>query len=418
VKVFDAFAQVGRNAELAVRWPVTLSAGAASLLGDLVPKLSYLGRAESVVQARLIGDAEMPDGFLASTTDVNRPGVEPIALLAPMTAAAYTAWLAEVALPGVTTSGAKKGRAARVNPCPPDAFSAVLVDTAFLQEQGWTQPPGSTRVHYYRPPLATSPGRIVSRARSLVTADTALLALASDTRRGEVLPSLTRALPQAELVHMALVSQLGESMCAELTGRDRLGVRLEGHRHATLVPLDLDTDGHLDHFLLHAPMGLGAEAQRALRAIRRTYARGAARPLFVTLAGMGKLDDFSRLGRRPVEALGESRIWISRTPFVPPRHLKARRHTLTDQVQAELAARSLPGATRIDIVDREELVTLGFHRFVRARRDPKRQPPAQRFFGLRIELERSARGPISLGYASHFGLGLFVPANGKGGTAT
>jgi len=58
---------------------------------------------------------------------------------------------------------------------------------------------------------------------------------------------------------------------------------------------------------------------------------------------------------------------------------------------------------------REEIVALGFHRFVRERRDVARRPPAPRFFGLRIEFERDVRGPIALGYASHFGLGLFVP---------
>ena len=412
-KVFDAFAYVGRSADLAVVWPVELSVGAASLLGNLVPKLSYLGRAESVVVARLVGDAELPEGILASSTEVNRPGVEPIALLAPMTAAAYAAWLAEAAPPDQMKGGTQRGKTAKAAPFPPDSFAAVLVDTAFLQQHGWTQPPGSTRVHYYRSPLATSPRRIVSRARTVVLADTALLALASDTRRGEVLPLLTRALPQAELLHMGLVSHLGESICPELTGRDRGGVRLEGHRHATLVPLDIDGNGHLDHFLVHAPMGFGADAQRALRAIRKTYAKGP-KHLFVTLAGIGTRDDFSRLGHSPVAELAESRVWASRTPFVPPRHIKVKRHTLEDQVQAELAARSLPPANRIEVLGRDESVALGFHRFVRTRRDGKRQPPAPRFFALRIELEQPARGPISLGYASHFGLGLFVPANTNG----
>jgi CRISPR-associated protein Csb2 len=405
-KVFDAFAYVGKNAELTVLWPVALSAGATALLREIVPKLSYLGRAESVVEARLVDAANIPPGAVASATEVNRPGVEPVALLAPMTAAAYAAWHAEAAPPDASKKGAKQGR--KASPFPPDFFAAVRVDTAFLQEHGWTQPPGSQRVHYYRPPLATSPRRIVSATHSAVLADTALIALASDTRRGEVLPLMTRAVPQAELLHMGLVGQIGDAACPELTGRDLQGVRLEGNRHCSFVPLDIDGDGQLDHFLLHAPMGFGAVAQRALRAIRETYMKGA-NPLFVTLAGMGTRDDFGRLGRTEVRELAEARIWTSRTPFVPPRHIKARRHTLHDQVQAELAARSLPRATRIDVLDAETVVALGFHRFVRARRDPKRQPPAPRFFGLRIELERPARGPIAFGYGAHFGLGLFVP---------
>ena len=79
-KIFDAFAHVGKHAELAVLWPASLSTDADALLRELVPKLSYLGRAESVVEGRLAGDADLPEGSVASAVGVNRPGVEPIVL--------------------------------------------------------------------------------------------------------------------------------------------------------------------------------------------------------------------------------------------------------------------------------------------------------------------------------------------------
>jgi CRISPR-associated protein Csb2 len=374
-KVFDAFARVGPGAELAVVWSVALTRAADALLHELVPKLSYLGRAESVVDARLVDDRAVPGGFLASASDTNRPGVEAIALLAPMSEAEYGAWRAATAPVEVPV---KKGKKPKDNAFPSDALAAILADTGFLQRHGWTQPPGSRRVHFYRPvdSLSTARPRLVARPPHVANVDTALLALASDTRAGEVLPSL---------------------------------LRLEGHRHARIVPLCLGNVGQLDHFLIHAPLGLGAEAQRALRSIRKTYAKGGGKPIFVTLAGLGKLAAFQHLGTVDVTELGESRIWTSRTPFVPPRHLKPKRHTLEDQVQSELASRGLPAATRIDVLGREVLVARAFHRFVRARRDRQRQPPAPRFFALRIELERPTRGPIALGYASHFGLGLMVP---------
>jgi CRISPR-associated protein Csb2 len=409
-KIFDAFAHVGKHGELAVLWPAPLSANAEALLKELVPKLSYLGRAESVVEARLAADADLPEGTLASAVGVNRPGVEPIALLAPITASAYAAWLAE-ARPRDDASPGNKAKRVKASPFPSDAFSALLVDTSFLQEHGWTQPPGSQRVIYYRPPLSTSPVRSASHPRAVAEADTALFALASDTRRGDVLPLLSRAVPQAELLHMGLASHLGTLDCPELTGRDSSGKPLEGHRHVTIVPLDLGRSGHIDHFLLHAPMGLGPSAQHALRLIRKTYAKGAVKPLFVTLVGVGALREFVRLDGEPVPDLAESRVWTSKTPFVPPRHLKQRRHTLQDQLMAELATRGLPPASGIDVLSRDEIVARGFHRFVRARRDPRRGPPASCFFGLRIELARPVRGPIALGYGSHFGLGLFIPAH-------
>ncbi|MBI2393745.1 MAG: type I-U CRISPR-associated protein Cas5/Cas6 [Deltaproteobacteria bacterium] len=411
-KVFDAFARVGPGAELAVAWRAVLSDAANGLLAELVPKISYLGRAESVVDARLVDDAELPEGDIASATEVNRPGVEPIALLAPMTAADYSAWRAEAA-PQDAPIAAKNGKSkskTRPSPFPADALAALTVATGFLQEHGWTQPPGSRRVLYYRPPLSTSPSRGPSRPAFVKKADTALLALASDTRKGEVLPRVTRGLPQLEILHRGLLSKVGDASCPELSGRDSSGKPLEGHGHAVLVPLSLAGQGQLDHVLVHARMGFGADAQRALRALRATFTKGADSPLFVTLVGLGELETFRSLAARAVAELAETNVWESRTPFVPPRHLKATKHTLEDQVQAELASRGLPAAARIEQLARDELVRRGFHRFVRERRHPARPPPAPRFFGLRLELERPCRGPLALGYASHFGLGLFVPA--------
>jgi len=410
-KVLDAFARLSRGASLGVIWPAALSDSAASLLEELVPKLSYLGRAESVVEARLVADDAVPQGLVATADDTNRPGVETIGLLAPMTTSAYAEWRARSAPIEPARSGPTKAKKGKESPYPEDALATTIVDTSFLQRHGWTQPPGSRRVIYARPidALSTSPTRVAAGSRGLAPADTALLAIASDTRNGEVLPLLARAVPQSELLHMALVSGAGEVPCPELTGRDAAGMRLVGHRHAAFLPLDLDGDGRLDHVIVHAPMGFGAVAQASLRRLRRTYTKGGDKPLFVTLAGLGVLSDFTRLGGRPVPELAESRMWTSRTPFVPPRHLKAKRHTVEDQVRAELASRGLQ-ATRVDVWSRDEVVKRGFQHFVRARRDPQRQPPARCFFGLRIELEEVARGPIALGYGSHFGLGLFEPA--------
>jgi CRISPR-associated protein Csb2 len=425
-KIFDAFARVGAGAELIVRWPAALTAEARALLAELVPRISYLGRAESVVEARLADDDELavraaePGAGavdVASVDGVNRPGVEPITLLAPMPAAEFAAWRAQAAAQAAEGAGppkraaSKKGTSAtkgRPSPFPEDLLAALSVDTAFLQEHGWTQPPGSRRALYYRAPLSTSPARAPVRRALVTPADTALYALASDARGRDVLPPMTRALPQLELIHRGLLSKVGDVYCAELAGRDEAGAPLGGHRHAQLVPLDLDDDGHLDHVLVHAPMGFGAEAQRALRALRSAYTKGQASPLFVTLVGLGARGEFVRFDQRPLPELAESSCWESRTPFVPPRHLKSARHSLEDQVQAELASRGLPAATRVELLERDELVLRGFHRFVRERGHPRRPPPAPRFFGLRLTLERAAPGPLSLGYAAHFGLGLFA----------
>jgi CRISPR-associated protein Csb2 len=239
-----------------------------------------------------------------------------------------------------------------------------------------------------------------------------LLALASDTRHHEVLPMLSRALPQAELLHRALVSHAGRGEpipCPVLTGKDAAGKALSGHQHLHIIPLNLDTrqPGRLDHFLLWAPMGIDAQAQESIFAVRKTWTKGGEKPLFVTVAGMGKLANFQHL--LGDQAIGPSRVWISRTPFIPPRFVKKTgANTVEGQVLSELASRGLKA--RVELLTRDEITRAHLHRFVRLRRATDRRPPQDCFFGLRLTFDNEVSSPLTLGYASHFGLGMFMPA--------
>jgi len=420
-KVIDAFARVGAGASLGVTWPVAVSDEATSLLAALAERLGYLGRSESVVTARLVAGTDLPAWPETRADLSNAPGLEAITLLAPMAAPDYEAWRTSAATaesgPAAATTrkgtAKKKAKTAGADTYPPTLLAALQCETSWLQKLGWSQPPGSKRVTYWRPrDVLDSAGPAPSvRHGSVLPADTALLALASDTSRGEVLPLFSRALPQAELLHRSLISLLGDPPpdCPELAGRSSDGSPLQGHHHAHFVPLDRDADGRLDHVLVHAPMGLRSDAQSALRRLRRTWTKGGDRPLFVTLAGIGALRDFVRIGSSDVPELATATRWVSRTPFVPPRFVKVKKHTVEDQVRAELVSRGLPRDTSIDLSTTQEAWDAGFHRFVRARRAGAPQPPATAFFHVRIDLESPIHGPLMLGYGSHFGLGLFVP---------
>ncbi|MGH7505818.1 MAG: type I-G CRISPR-associated protein Csb2 [Longimicrobiales bacterium] len=230
-----------------------------------------------------------------------------------------------------------------------------------------------------------------------------------------MLPLFTRCLPQAELLHQSLVSLLGNDAPRSpvLSGRDpTTGRPLSGHRHTHYLPLDLDNDGRLDHVIVHAPMGLDPLAQGAIRRIQRTWTKGDEGSIIVTQSGFGDLqtiaEQLRRLAGVPLATLGAARSWASVTPFVPPRHLKRRRHTLEDQVRSELKSRGLPVALTVALLDREELVRRRLLQFVRSRRVGKPQPPSPRAFGIRLVFDRPVAGPITLGYASHYGLGLFA----------
>lgn len=431
--VFDTWAHVGDGA-LAVRWDCSLDQQASSLFDVLVRHLGYLGRSESWVLAEpLAGDAPLPDGVEASPHVDGRPpgpGWEQVILMAPEVPGDYARWREEsvkkalelLPLPEGKKAPAKliENRRRGEAPYPRDLVACIEQDTAQWKQHGWSQPPGARRVLYWRPANALAVAPPPPRCRpEPATVTTILLALTTPSGTASALPRRTRTLPQAELLHRALAARGGAREpgdCPELTGKDELGRPLTGHRHAHILPVDLDGDGHLDHVLIHAPMGLRTAAQQAVRGLRRTWTKGGVGELQVAVAGLGDLADLRRLPSpldTGIRALlgppGGARSWTSATPFVLPRHVKRRgKNTLEGQVQAELVSRGLPGGT-VEVLPWDEQ-NRDLRHAIRVRRHPARPPPVDAGFVLRLVLDRPVQGPITLGYGVHFGLGLFVTA--------
>lgn len=467
--VFDTWARIG-DGQLTVTWDVELSADETAMLARLAQHLGYLGRSESWVDARLMQpDEPLPAGHECSpeTEQANPgPGWEQIPLMAPLLAGAYTFWRAEQvnprldALPPIPLPDKKKftakerkpteareaERACAVAPYPLDLIACLQADTNWLRGHGWSQPPGSRRVFYWRRVDALEAGapKPRPRPRAASSVQAMLLSLATPSGNDHALPHVTRTLPQAELLHRALVGfalrRSGHSPV--LSGCDETGAHLQGaHEHAHILPLDLDGDEHLEHILIWAPMGLDAAAQAAVRAVRKTPTKGGVEPLKLALEAVGNLADLYRLGggygARLQTLLGPPQgatDWYSHTPFVPPRHPKLHgSNSLEGQIAAELASRGYPEPIEIRRLEpwNESSATirlratgeaigdaqpqprhpawLRFRHYIRTRRNGP--PPIDYGFVLALRFANPVSGPISLGYASHFGLGLFTTHN-------
>lgn len=445
--VFDTWAQVDGE-RLLVRWPTELAPEEQELMSALAARLSYLGRAESWTSARLVGDPEAPFETRPCEAGVSRgPDWEQVSLLAAVAPSDYAGWRAMqverelAALPepsaGPRKSSAKalakvaEQRARAIEPFPEDVVACLGVDTAWLQARGWSQPPGSRRVLYWRrrDDLEVSPPKVMRRPKQKPI-EAVLLALATATRGRGALPNLLRVFPQALGLHRALASRAKVSVAAD-TRRQLLGKGESGgaahddHRHAHLLPLHLDpsSDQRIDHMLVWAPGCLGGEALRLVRALPSLHAtgptdsRGEVEHYRITVVGEGALEELVKVGeplRTAMERVlgrgADGRIWRSVTPFFAPRFIKTRgKNTLEGQVRAELAARGLPGLRRIELFGRDELVRTRFLHYVR--RDRSKAPKVDIPFGLELELEApvpgALPGPLCLGFGSHFGLGRF-----------
>ena len=455
--VFDTWARIDKQAELVAIWPTAqLDAAELSLLDLLVGRLNYLGRSESWVEGRVLGDR---DPEPAVNCRPEPPGATPdrgweqVALLAPTSAADFATWRtrqlddvhAKLPVPlGKKPSQTQLRKRQKAEaPYPADLLDCLQKDTTWWRSHGWSRPPGSRRVFYWRPFHAIATTAPTTRSAPCQPVQAMLLSLTNASRNDHALPPITRTLPQAERLHGQLVGAASriadrdaaaEALPPELTGCDHKGNPRRGpHGHAHYIPLDLDDDGHLDHVLVWAPMNLSPMAQDAVRAVRTTFMKGGSertKPR-LALAAIGNLDELQQqhdaYGRRLGTLISPSRIWQSLTPFVLPRYGKQRgKNALAGQVSAELDSRGLPPPLAVrclwplqgspcssrsaaEHASETDGDTQRWNRFrhfkLLRRRGP--QPPVAQGFAVQLEFDQPVGGPIALGYGSHFGLGLF-----------
>ena len=215
----------------------------------------------------------------------------------------------------------------------------------------------------------------------------------------------------------------------KLSGKDASGNPLLGeHRHAFYLPTDEDGDGRLDHLTVWTPGGLNEREFRAVVSVEELNPGRGRGPVRLSYLAHGKEDDFSGVSR----LFGESRRWRSLTPYVLPRHVKFRgprdgneRRRMVDgpedqiRREVELRYRDGPRLRNVEIVQIGEIIPPmrggrfnGFRpfEFFRYRRDGGGSNGGGAF-NFALEFESQVLGPVALGFACHYGLGLFVPAD-------
>src|SRR5207253_1851999 len=114
---------------------------------------------------------------------------------------------------------------------------------------------------------------------------------------------------------------------------------------------------------------------------------------------------------------GPAKIWVSATPFVGPAHVgrRSRDRYLRKAIRRELRRATVGGILPKEIAAAVRVVTIapppGYPHPLEFRRnrerhgdDGFRRPCTM----VRLEFDRAVSGPICLGHASHFGLGLFL----------
>jgi len=440
-KVFDAFLRFNdAESKLYIRFDVELDPAERNAVSELLLGLTYLGRAESWAEASLLTAdqiAEVPKSISWCSANQRGSG-RSVRLLSPMESDEFDSWRDQqvatlsdtlekferekLEAKGKTLSpaAAKKIRTKAQANYPVDLMSAMQLETSTWQSEGWPQPPGSQWVDYRVPDSAFTqqPLTTLSAAPRPEVIKAVLLAIDGEGKSGTVRPLMPRALPLMELLHSESIRKATKEFdfgnLPELTGKSDDGTVLHGHHHAHWFPLSLFGERRIDHVLVWCREGFSGRAIATLSSVRWAYAKGIDR-LSINLAGMGDVDDIARqlrsVGKCETAGLAPlrtSRIWQSVTPFVLRKFAHKRgKKTPEGQIREEILQRGFDEPTQIAIWSSSKMVSHHLKGYVLQRKRGKQQPPCVSSWGATIQFATPQSGPICLGYASHFGLGMF-----------
>ncbi len=421
--VFDTFVAVSRDAPLYIGWPdADLPNEEWKVLRSLVERMTTFGRAEGWVEG-----VALSAGFGAidwNCREAKADEVGPVPVLCPDGLEAF----GDEHYPKKPAAGRSKPTDWLFN-CP---RWHLCLDTQTIHAERWPRVPGAKWVNYARPDAA--PVRPTAPAKPAKDKPTVARFLLD----GPVLPLATDTVRVAEAVRAALMGRFGRwcegrpGEAAEflrpgkqgkfsspvLSGKTADGAMRVNSPHAHYLPTAEGDDGRrITHVTVWAAEGFGPGEVAAATGLRRL--KVGELECRAQLIGLGEPSHFT------AELFRKATAWVSATPFVAHRSVK-RRGTKRDTPHLAVAD---PTAAFLELAVRELAERRGLPRLIevapwtptdsghprpidfrRVRSRPDDAGVRRPFGRLKLTFAAEVAGPLCLGYASHFGLGLFRPA--------
>lgn len=443
--VFDTFLALDKSQETTALWLDTVLQDAErTALGRIAGALSFFGRAESWVEARVLDDSAAQDAHkrincwptgVETFVQENGNGMDRVRVLC---ADPETVFQNDYTPKLLRTQGRSRGRTKTEQPLYDPDWN-LCIETLELHRKRWSDPPGSMWVTYLRPKdcfrVNPKPHRRMAPKDALTVTrfavDASVLPLVEDTLKIAELTRRTcmgiyRRIEEKRLYGGPTPANEHLPRSEVFSGKDHDGHALKGHGHAFFLPTDEDGDGRIDHLTIVAEKGFSPIEVRTIDEMRQLK-RDDGEPLNLVLLAIGRAKDINAPG-----FLGPSRIWKSETPFITTRFQKERgtkkdppellgldnqrafaRYVLRDEIRRLRELRpEIPEPLSVEFLNNEhrmsahKLRPIQFKRFRQKRSDDGGRRPAGAF---RIVFPEPVLGPICLGHSSHFGLGLFVP---------
>ncbi|BDA71656.1 hypothetical protein CAL7716_058220 [Calothrix sp. PCC 7716] len=448
-KVIDAFCALKGGALssdgiVQVVWQdATLNGEQQSLLSKLCSQVSYIGRAESWVEMKLMDNvANLEFNVVPYNLEENSEKQETTRILTPLT----TSQLEGFNFALSTVPQLKKGKSKLK--IPSNILEALELDVGDFHKDGWSDVPGARWVTYALLGTNKKLQPVTHDYKNIGKPNFARFALSS-----KVLPNITQALSIGERFRQALMALSkdadGES-ASVFSGRKSNSEStesslLEGQSHAWYLP-EVNQQGKIDHIIVYATSGFDFErAVPTLKKLEKIWGSEGF-DIQTILVSLGRVDEYVVRDDKHYRAIGLSKKWRSLTPVVLPRHPKCYNNGSKKYISG--TSKQLDGSehqvlkmlTQLshlnlqyegnNIIELSEWLYLqdsdqnclvkvrvcnngatniDWRAFTRRRNHGEGKKFSDRGYWFDIEFAQAVKGPIALGYAAHFGLGAFVP---------
>lgn len=222
-------------------------------------------------------------------------------------------------------------------------------------------------------------------------------------------PPIENTVLVADLMRKSVMSRIGKAFGVEaipsyISGHDRHGGALrDNHKQAFWLPADTDHDGFIDHIAVFVQDGFDKSIQNLFYGIRELN-NGHDLKLDVSFRGFYSREDIEK----KCDLFSKQNSWRSGTPYFMPWHEK-KKFGRNEQIKKECKMRGFDYVGVADYIINLSKKPISINRFYN--RHNKLKPINHLGSALKISFSNPTRGPISLGFGAHFGLGMFIPDN-------
>lgn len=403
-KVIDAFVAVEPGEAVVATWrKVDPTGGQIRILENLARNVRYLGRAESWCDVRVTPH----NGTGCSTIERGSKTSTP-----SPTGCLHGSYNCAPIGDGHATPPTDGEMVDVLAPAPGITLKQLCVTTAELHGRNMLYPPSSRLVRYVRPAGSLS----VQHRRGTIPPVPPDIHVLRYTMTGRVRPRVTETVGVGDLVRKSAMSVNGRrnsgKVSSILSGKNEDGLpRRDGHAHAFFLPTDEDADGVLDHVTIVSREAMTGDVLESFAGI--SMVRYPGKWFGLSFFGRGNIGDFDDI---PILQL--DRVWASVTPFVMNLHHRKDRRggyardpegAIRREIQARFGASAAIKKVLIVGDGKSRMLDGRGRRLVEFRRNRRDGLPGFGAYDVRIEFKEPFRGPLSLGHASHYGLGLFIP---------